>query len=168
MLRMSPAGACTPSRASPPSAEALACHDFGDGVVLRMWATPVAAACELASAELVVHPLPLPFGRHLLLGPATFALAGGKALNAKRWEELLGRLRDAKTERPQTVLLAPKVTTGTPGDHDDHDHDDHDDGDGDDDDGLSEYECGEGENDEGEHDDEQEEDDDDDEEDDEL
>ena len=168
MLCMSPAGVCTTSTASPPSpASALASHDFGHGAVLHMWASRVTTEVELASAELVVHPLPLPFGRNLMVGQVTWALGNGDVLSVKRWEELLDRLREAKSaDRPQTVLLAPTLTSGAPAHHADLHQNEHEDCDDDNEDGLSEYECGDGDNEEDQEEQEEQDDDDDDDDDD--
>ena len=83
MLAMDASGACAASRAAPAS-DPLVEHAFEGEAALRMWASPVRRADELDSDALLRVPLPLPFGRQLLLAPVTWARADGAPLTAAR------------------------------------------------------------------------------------
>lgn len=110
MISMDCLGACRPIAHK--SVDCVAEHTFGDAT-LRMSGRVATSLAELESPELLSVPLPLPFGQRLMLGPVLWSYerqGTAATLTAKKLDELLGRLKECKSDRSESVVLTPGQT----------------------------------------------------------
>ena len=111
MLLMDINGVCRGHKGAKP-ANLVASYDFGDAGVLSLWAQPVESLDQLdcCGETLLRVPLPLPFGRTLMVAPLvwTHRRAGAEAtLTPKKLDEMLWQLKDVRKETTASVLLTP-------------------------------------------------------------